>query len=179
MRDTLGDGLRYVMSYTVNSKIRSRPISRVLSWTAIRLRCTLPYTCSGLPGDNAGRAKSPYLALLRVGFTLPRRVATRAVRSYRTISPLPAPRGTSAVYFLWHFPWARTPQALPGTLPSGARTFLHLPAGMQRLSGRLLASSLANGGHADTHLSPPLNAGRRRPASSPPPIDKGGYAVPR
>jgi hypothetical protein len=30
------------------------------------------------------------LALLQVGFTMPRRVTTRAVRSYRTISPLPA-----------------------------------------------------------------------------------------
>jgi len=29
------------------------------------------------------------LALLRVGLALPRDVATRAVRSYRTISPLP------------------------------------------------------------------------------------------
>jgi len=35
----------------------------------------------------------PYLALLRVGFTVPRRVTTRAVRSYRTLSPLPVPRG--------------------------------------------------------------------------------------
>ena len=34
------------------------------------------------------------------------------------------PRPTSAVCFLLHFPWARAPQALPGTLPCGARTFL-------------------------------------------------------
>src|SRR5690606_42131511 len=32
---------------------------------------------------------------------------------------------TSAVCFLWHFPSARAAQALPGTLPCGARTFLH------------------------------------------------------
>jgi len=32
----------------------------------------------------------PYLALLQVGFTVPSRVATDAVRSYRTVSPLPA-----------------------------------------------------------------------------------------
>ena len=44
----------------------------------------------------------PYLVLLRVGFTVPRCVATRAVRSYRTFSPLP--RRSVAVYFLWHFP---------------------------------------------------------------------------
>ena len=30
-----------------------------------------------------------YLVLLQVGFTLPRHVTTRAVRSYRTFSPLP------------------------------------------------------------------------------------------
>jgi hypothetical protein len=32
----------------------------------------------------------PYLALLQVGFAVPPRVATGAVRSYRTVSPLPA-----------------------------------------------------------------------------------------
>src|SRR6202522_4591715 len=55
-------------------------------------------------------------------------VATRAVRSYRTISPLPAPlaRHLGGI-FLLHFPWARAPQALPGTVPYGARTFLHAP----------------------------------------------------
>ena len=32
----------------------------------------------------------PYLVLLRVGFTMPPCVATDAVRSYRTLSPLPS-----------------------------------------------------------------------------------------
>ncbi len=31
-----------------------------------------------------------------------------------------------AVYSLLHFPWAHAPQALPGTLSYGARTFLSL-----------------------------------------------------
>lgn len=31
---------------------------------------------------------NPYLALLRVEFTVPRTVTSRAVRSYRTLSPL-------------------------------------------------------------------------------------------
>ena len=31
----------------------------------------------------------PYLALLRVGFAMPSSVTTDAVRSYRTVSPLP------------------------------------------------------------------------------------------
>ena len=68
----------------------------------------------------------PYLVLLQVGFAVPSSVATDAVRSYRTLSPLPSPHRCSAwaVCSLLHFPWARAPQALPGTLPCGARTFL-------------------------------------------------------
>jgi len=37
-----------------------------------------------------------------MGFALPAHVTVAAVRSYRTISPLPPFPG--AVYFLWHFP---------------------------------------------------------------------------
>ena len=79
----------------------------------------------------------PYLALLQVGFAVPPNVATGAVRSYRTLSPLPSPHccGAWAVCSLLHCPWARAPQALPGTLLCGARTFLHACA--QRLPGRL------------------------------------------
>ena len=70
----------------------------------------------------------PYLVLLQVGFAVPPNVATGAVRSYRTLSPLPSPHCCDAwaVCSLLHFPWARAPQALPGTLPYGARTFLHV-----------------------------------------------------
>ncbi len=55
----------------------SRPISRVLSRTAIHLGRTSPYASSDLPGSTRGpRAAAqgcmpPYLVLLRVGFTLP------------------------------------------------------------------------------------------------------------
>ena len=57
---------------------------------------------------------------------MPRCVATRAVRSYRTFSPLPARflKHALAVCFLWHFPWTHVLQALPGALSEGARTFL-------------------------------------------------------
>ena len=72
--------------------IRSRPISRVLSGAAIHLGCTSPYTSCDLPEDCAGRTSSSYLVLLRMGFTVPRTVAGRAVRSYRTVSPLPGLR---------------------------------------------------------------------------------------
>ncbi len=87
---------------------------------------------------------NPYLALLRVEFTVPRTVASRAVRSYRTLSPLPDPACAGHRRFALcctgrGFP----PQALPGTLPYGARTFLPcacLPEGtttQRRLSGQL------------------------------------------
>jgi len=39
--------------------------------------------------------------------------------------------------FLLHFPWARAPQALPGTVSEGARTFLPISCEMQRSPGRL------------------------------------------
>ncbi len=51
-------------------------------------------------------------------------VTKSAVRSYRTISPLPL-KNSEAVCFLLHWPSVHTAQALPGTLPSGARTFLN------------------------------------------------------
>ena len=65
---------------------------------------------------------------------LPCRPVTRlAVRSYRTISPLPASahlamERTAGGIFLLHFPSARAAQALPGTVPCGARTFLGMLA---------------------------------------------------
>ena len=136
----------------------SRPVSRVLSKAVIHLRRTSPHACSDLPGSGAGHASSPvggalpYLVLLRVGFTLPpvlppARCALTApfhpyLTSFRTYTAhtaraVAAPmRGLEAVCFLWHFPWARAPQALPGTLPFGARTFLRL-ASKRRLPGRL------------------------------------------
>lgn len=87
---------------------------------------------------------NPYLALLRVEFTVPRTVTSRAVRSYRTLSPLPDPTCVGHRRFALcctgrGFP----PQALPGTLPYGARTFLPsacLPRKGRRRSGDCLVS---------------------------------------
>jgi len=53
-------------------------------------------------------------------------VAGGAVRSYRTVSPLPPARlaGTgSAVCFLWHYPWGRPRRGLPGTVPPWSPDF--------------------------------------------------------
>ena len=51
------------------------------------------------------------------------------------------PFRTSAVYFLWRFPSARAAQVLPGTLPCGARTFLHSTTRTWAGSGCLANSS--------------------------------------
>jgi len=59
-------------------------------------------------------------------------VTDTAVRSCRTISPLPVPpcflakarRGPSAVYFLWHYPAGCPGWLLTTTVPFPARTFL-------------------------------------------------------
>jgi hypothetical protein len=73
--------------------------------------------------DGAGRSSSPIWPCS--GWGLPCHPVTGgAVRSYRTVSPLPVPRGPSAVCSLLHFPSPRDARALPGTLPCGARTFL-------------------------------------------------------
>ena len=51
--------------------------------------------------QREARRTDSYLVLLQVGFTLPSRVTTDAVRSYRTLSPLPT---LPAVCSLLHFP---------------------------------------------------------------------------
>jgi hypothetical protein len=68
----------------------SRPISRVLSWTAIHLGRASPHASSNLPGNRAGRTIVPLFGLAPDGVYPATPVARRAVRSYRTISPLPA-----------------------------------------------------------------------------------------
>src|SRR5258708_16204577 len=59
---------------------------------------------------------------------MPHPLARGAVRSYRTVSPLP-PRdlsvARSAVYSLLHFPSRRHAWLLASLLPVGGRTFLH------------------------------------------------------
>src|SRR3954465_15815912 len=54
-------------------------------------------------------------------------VAGNAVRSYRTVSPLPRhTQRSAAVCSLWHFPWGVTPAGCyPAPYIHGARTFLH------------------------------------------------------
>jgi len=111
-----------------------RPVSRVLS--ALR-RAGRPFLWDAPhgaphatnPGGEAGMPLAPRLATRRrpplfglaPGGVYPATPVTGgAVRSYRTLSPLPAgpwlPMGSRAVCFLWHFPWGRPRRPLAGTV---------------------------------------------------------------
>jgi len=96
----------------------------------------LPYTSCGLPERLARAMLNALLFNLAPGGVYhATNVTIDAVCSYHAFSPLPL---SEAVFFLWHLPWAHTLQALPGTLPCGARTFLYAIA--QRLSDQLCTS---------------------------------------
>src|SRR6056297_1455184 len=91
----------------------------------------------------------PYLVLLRVGFTVPRTVAGRAVRSYRTFSPLPAPKRLGGMFSValsvgsrppgvtWH-PALRSPDFPPRPKPERPSGRLPRPY-IVRSSGRTAA----------------------------------------
>jgi len=101
-------------------------ISRVLSRTIIHLRQPSPAAWSNLPGSPLGTGGtlarcSPIWSCSGRG--LPCRVLLPVARCALT-APFHPYRLAPAVYFLWHFPWARALQALPGALSEGARTFL-------------------------------------------------------
>jgi hypothetical protein len=106
------------------SSVRRRSGGRV-----IYLGPTLLTASCGLPRTQAERAAPhPLFGLAPSGVYHATPVSGGPVRSYRTFSPLPVPpKGPSAVRFLRHFPSPVETDArgLPGTLPCGARTFLH------------------------------------------------------
>jgi len=91
-------------------------------------------------------------------------VARTAVRSYRTVSPLPAQ--ARAVYFLWHCPWGRPRRPLAGTVSPRSPDF---PPAVtrQRPSSRLDQSCLcAPGGFASSKArgsAPGPRWGRKAP----------------
>src|SRR5690349_12386347 len=77
--------------------------------------------------QGRGPRRLPLLLGLAPGGVYPAAaVAGGAVRSYRTISPLPpVPRKADELggVFLWHFPWGRPRRALPGTVPPWSPDF--------------------------------------------------------
>ncbi len=135
---TLADNVKHNFK-----KIRSGPISRVLSRTIIPLGVQSLVRSSDLPESSTGRASGFLFGLASGGVYL-------AVNCYQTRGALlPHPftlteippnlpfkkggvspfikgglRGILAVYSLLHLPSVYTAQALPGTLPYEARTFL-------------------------------------------------------
>ena len=105
-------------------KIRHvEPVSRVLSRTIIHLGCTSPYTSSSLPGDNAGHIIAPLFGLAPGGVYHAVAVASHAVRSYRTISPLPG-HLAGRYTFCCTFRRLAPPRNYLAPCPCGARTFL-------------------------------------------------------
>jgi hypothetical protein len=108
----LSDGAASAPGKVARQRLKkSRPISRVLSRTVIPLAYASPRSSSDLPGSPCGphvAAIKPLASLFGLapgGVCRAVGVATRAVRSYRTISPLPAPlaRHLGGI-FLLHFP---------------------------------------------------------------------------
>lgn len=96
--------------------------------------CGTPHATN--PNDGAEEpptvpqaTRLPFLFGLAPGGVCPAaRVAAGAVRSYRTVSPLPAPSPANrnavwAVCFLWHFPWGRPRRPLAGTVPPWSPDF--------------------------------------------------------
>ena len=102
----------------------SQPVSRVLSWTIIHLGLPSPTASSGLPESDTGNVIGFLFGLAPSGVYL----ATVCCHPRGALLPHPFTLTVNvkptAVYFLLHFPWAFAPQALPGTAPYGARTFL-------------------------------------------------------
>src|SRR5579859_2628014 len=91
---------------------------------AIHLGRPLPDASRDRPGRRRGNAPRrrtgapPLLGLAPGGVYHAASVAGRAVRSYRTLSPLPfaALNRRKAVCSLWHFPWGRPRRTLSGTI---------------------------------------------------------------
>jgi hypothetical protein len=144
---TFGSGGRRSIQLSYERYNAGGAISRVLSparaggsflWDrrCRRPRAAYPGLWSlGFPSSAGRAAPRPLFGLAPGGVYRATTVASRAVRPYRTFSPLPVPGEAdrplprpSAVYFLLHFPSPRDARALPGTLPCGARTFLDAEA---------------------------------------------------
>ena len=88
-----------------------RPAAEAADVTAIHLVRRLPGASCNLPErlvrtDLGLLPRRSYSVLLPVGFAVPPPLPASAVRSYRTVSPLPRPKRYAAVAVcsLWHCP---------------------------------------------------------------------------
>ena len=130
---------------------RSQPISRVLSWTAIHLGRTSQYASCDLPGSRADhtcetKLTAPLFGLAPDGVCPATSVTGSAVRSYRTISPLPEGYKARWRYiFCGTFRRLAPPRRYLASCPAepGLSSLpTHRPE--QRLSGQLQLLSLVN-----------------------------------
>ena len=117
-------------SHQSYEKAWSGPVSRILfplrgenHSSAARITAAVEQPTRTLERTRASPLR-PYLVLLRRGFAMPSTLTCDAVRSYRTVSPLPRSEERSAVCFLLHFPSRHRAWPLASLLPVGVRTFL-------------------------------------------------------
>ena len=102
-----------------------KPVSVPFRAAVIRLDRTLLSGSSDLPGSKAGRAAPPPLFGLAPRGVFPAgRITPAAVRSYRTISPLPHLSARRYIFCGTFRRILRFPRPLACTLPCGDRTFL-------------------------------------------------------
>jgi len=132
-----------------NAKERkaSWPVSRVLSRTAIHLGAWSPKRSSNLPRRRAGRAYAPLFDLAPGGVFPATPVTSRAVRSYRTISPLPGRCRPGGIFsaalsvgsrlpgITWH-PALWSPDFPPPRLHGAAAVRPTLPAIIQKFKSK-------------------------------------------
>ncbi len=127
----------------------SRPISRVLSRAIIPLGPASPRTSSGLPGGARRPALHPLtrtvlgaaslFGLAPGGVCRADLVTKAAVRSYRTVSPLPARNGLRRFAFCCTFRGLTPPRCYlaPGLPEPGLSSTPYAARTQQRLPGRL------------------------------------------
>jgi len=154
----------------------SRPVSRVLSRTIIPLGSPSPATSSGLPGSTRGHAlplrATSLFGLAPGGVCRAVRVTTSAVRSYRTVSPLPVPLLELRRFaFCCTFRRLTPPRRYLAPCPQGARTFLHISRETQRSPGRLRRAPYRHAGcrtslHGTWLNRPELRLRRSRKAAT-------------
>ena len=129
-RETPLQHIRIYHKILILKRKREPAVSRVLSWAIIHLGQPLPAASSNLPGSplrpRSGRncPTAPLFGLAPSGVCL----AAACCHPRGALLPhhFTLTSRRPAVYFLWHFPWARALQALPGALPV-SYTHLTLP----------------------------------------------------
>jgi len=120
----------FLTSLSSLNRSARRSVSRVLSaslrmvdghssGTRIAARLARPTRVTGRKhprGHDRSRRRPPLFGLAPGGVYPAACVTAGAVRSYRTVSPLPAGLHARAVCFLWHCPWGRPRRSLTGTV---------------------------------------------------------------